>query len=368
MKIQVNRKKLLDALSFGGAVAGKCKTVPILDYCKVSIKGQKMIVTSTDTELTIAKKTEIVGADVDTADFCIVPSDLTSILATIRQDDITLEIEDNHCTLCHDRGVAKVAVLGASEFLTLGTTENKTSFKMSAQKLSTWFDAAKSFVSSDRLRVILSGMYLVVEDGEVWSCASDSFRLCMDGYKDETLYGLNIKVIIPPKAFSYASTILKGYDSVMVQVDDNNIAFVVQDAKISTRLITGAYPKVKSLLSKNTPIHVELNTQEFKDSISRMKLFADKVSKMVQLSFSAKEVKMTSSDLLTNKSCEDSCDVLKYDGDAIEVCTKADGLDSIISLIESESVTIGMSTPTSPIVIYESEDASKIFFTMPLRK
>ena len=58
MNIKVNRKTLLDALRIGGMVAGKCKTIPILDHCKVVVKGGKMVVTSNDTEITIAKKVD----------------------------------------------------------------------------------------------------------------------------------------------------------------------------------------------------------------------------------------------------------------------------------------------------------------------
>ena len=368
MKIQVNRLLLLDALKVGGAVAGKCKTISILDCCKVSVKGDKMVVTSTDTEVTIAKKIDIIHSEEERVDFCVVPTDLTTILATIRQENVTLEVDDNTCTLHHARGTAKVAVLPAIDFPSASATENKCSFTMSAKKLSEWLDAAKNFVAVDPLRPALTGMYLAVEEGEVWCCASDSFKLYMDGYKNEALYGINKNIIVPAKVFGYASSILSGYNDVSVQIDDTNVAFVVSDAKISSRLVVGVYPKVRQLLPKTTPIVVEVNTEDFKDSISRMKLFADQKSKMVELSFSSDGVKMLSSDLLFNKSCEDSCDVFMYDGGPIEVCTKTDSLEAIISKINSETFSIGITNHRSPIVIHEAFNANKVLFTMPLLK
>lgn len=368
MKIQVNRLMLLDALKVGGAVAGKSKAIPILDCCKVSIKGGKMIVTSTDSEITIAKKVAIIKSDVEHGDFCVVPSDLTTILSTLRQEDVTLEVDDSSCALCHSRGTAKVAVLPATDFPTMASNENKTTFTMDANKLSEWLDAAKSFVAVDPLRPALTGMYLAIENGEVWSCASDSFKLYMDGYKDETMYGISVSMIIPSKMLNYASAVLGGRSSVTVLADDNNVSFVVADAKISARLVVGAYPKVRQLLPKQTPIVVEVNTDDFKGSISRMKLFADQKSKMVELSFSPDGVEMLSSDILYNKSCVDSCDVIMYDGDPIDVCTKTDSLDAILSKIDSETIAIGITNPKSPIVIYEADNKNKVLFTMPLLK
>ena len=368
MNIVVNRQMLLEALKFGGMVAGKCKTIPILDYCKVSIKGNKMVVTSTDTEITIAKRVNIITSDVEQGDFCIVPSDLINVLSTIRQEEVYLEVDDKNCVLQHGRGKATVAVLPAIDFPNPSTREDKMSFKMDAQKLSAWLRASSKFVAQDALRPALTGMYLAVEDGEVWCCASDSHKLHMDAYKDETLYGINTSVIVPSKAFSYASSIVERYDEATVQIDNNNVSFVVADAKISARQIVGVYPKVRQLLPKSTPIVVELNTEDFKDSVARMKLFADKVTGMVELSFTTDLVKMHSCDLLTNKSCDDSCEVSMYNGEPIEVCTKTESLEAILSNINSETLAIGLTTPKSPIVIYEADNKNKVLFTMPLLK
>lgn len=359
---------LLDALKVGGAVAGKCKTIPILDCCKVSVKGDKMVVTSTDNEVTIAKKINILSADVDRAEFCVIPNDLTTILATLRQEDVTLEVDDITCELHHAKGVVKVAILPAMDFPTPITTENKSAFTMDAQKLSNWLDASKNFVAVDPLRPAITGMFLAVEEGEVWSAASDSFKMHMDGYKDEALYGITTNLIIPSKVFGYASAMLSGYNAVTIQVDDNNVAFVVADAKISARLVVGSYPKVKTIVPKHTPIVVEANTQDLRDSLSRIKLFADQKTKLVELSFSPDGINLRSSDILTNKFCEDSCDVLMYEGEPIEVCTKSDSLEAILSKIDSETVVICMTTHKSPIVIYEANNKNKILFTMPLLK
>ena len=88
----------------------------------------------------------------------------------------------------------------------------------------------------------------------------------------------------------------------------------------------------------------------------------------MELSFGESEVKMTCADILFNKSCEDSCDVLMYSGEPIEVCAKTENLDFILSRIESETVMIGLSNSRSPIVIYEANNKDKVLFTMPLLK
>lgn len=368
MNIKVNRKTLLDALRVGGMVAGKNKTIPILDHCKVVVKGGKMVVTSTDMEIAIAKKVDGVECDVDSMDFCIVPSNLSTILTTLRDETVTLEVNESICTLIHSRGTAKMAVLPASDFPFSPSNDTNTKFSMDASKLKEWLDASKSFVSNDPLRPALTGMYLAIENGEVWCAASDAHKLYMDKYKDISFEGLTTSMIIPNKAFGYASSILDGYASVTVTINDNTVSFILSDAKISARLVVGAYPKVKSIIPNNNPICVEVNTSDLMGSISRMKLFADKVSNQVLMSFSEDGLKLTCSDLLSNKSCEDFCDVLAYDGESIEICTKAENLEAVVSKVHSETMMFSMSEVNKAIVIYEADNPNKVLFTMPLAK
>lgn len=368
MNINVNRKTLLDALRFGGMVAGKNKTIPILDDCKVVIKGEKMVVTSTDTEITVAKKADIISCDVEGGEFCIVPSDITNVLATLRDENVTLEVNENVCTLIHSRGTARVAVLPAIDFPSSPSAESDVKFSMDATKLRSWLDGAKSFVANDPLRPALTGMYLAVGNGEVWCASSDAHKLYIDGYKDISFEGMTTSMIVPNKVFGYASSILDGYTSVTVTVNENIVSFIVDGAKISARRVVGNYPDVKRIIPKTSPIDVEVNTADLMGSISRMKLFADKVSNQVVMSFSEDGLKLTCSDLMSNKSCEDFCEVLAYDGASIEICTKAENLEAVVSKVHSETMMFCMSEANKAIVIYEANNPNKVLFTMPLAK
>lgn len=368
MKINVNRKSLLDVLRFGGMVAGKNKTIPALDYCKVVVKEGKMVVTSTDTEITIAKKIDGVECDVEVAEFCIIPLDIATTLTTLRDETVSLEVDDKVCVLVHARGTAKTSILPAIDFPNAPTSETISKFSMNATKLREWLDSAKSFVANDPLRPALTGMFFAVENGEAWCAASDSHKLYMDGYKDEAFLPMNISMILPNKMFGYASSILDGHATVTVTYSGGDISLSVKDAKISARLVVGQFPKVRQILPKENPINVEVNTADLASSISRMKLFADKVSGQVVMDFSEDGVKMTCSDLMLNKSCEDFCETLAYDGERIEICTKVENLDAIVSKIHSEQMMFGMSAKNRPIVIYEADNPNKVLFTMPLVK
>ena len=109
-----------------------------------------------------------------------------------------------------------------------------------------------------------------------------------------------------------------------------------------------------------------MNTEDLMGSIARMKLFADKVSNQVVMSFSEDGLKLTCSDLMSNKSCEDFCDVLALNGGSIEICIKVENLEAVVSNVHSKTMMFGMSDANKAIVIYEADNPNKILFTMPL--
>lgn len=83
MQIEINRKEFISALNVGGSMAGRVKTIPILEDVKITIKGTSAVISSFDNETAITKRTYIVSSTED-AMFCINPRNLVNILKTIK--------------------------------------------------------------------------------------------------------------------------------------------------------------------------------------------------------------------------------------------------------------------------------------------
>ena len=117
MKITINRKSFIDALSIGGSMSGKAKTLPILDMAKITIKDKKAIISSFDGEVAITLRSEIVDSDRDMA-FCINTKDLLSILKSLKDEVLELDITNNVCVVLHSKGKMEVLVSDSEDFPT----------------------------------------------------------------------------------------------------------------------------------------------------------------------------------------------------------------------------------------------------------
>ena len=115
MQIEVNRKDFISALNVGGSMAGRVKTIPILEDVKITIKGTSAVISSFDNETAITKRTCIVSSTED-AMFCINPRNLVNILKTIKDENVSLYVVENVCTIVHSKGEATLPVEPAIDF------------------------------------------------------------------------------------------------------------------------------------------------------------------------------------------------------------------------------------------------------------
>ena len=63
MKITINRKSFLDALSVGGALAGKAKSIPILEQVLIRVADNTLTVVSSNSESQVLKRISIVESE-----------------------------------------------------------------------------------------------------------------------------------------------------------------------------------------------------------------------------------------------------------------------------------------------------------------
>ena len=90
MQIEVNRKEFISALNVGGSMAGRVKTIPILEDVKITIKGTSAVISSFDNETAITKKDLYREFYRKMRCSASTPRNLVNILKTIKDENVSL--------------------------------------------------------------------------------------------------------------------------------------------------------------------------------------------------------------------------------------------------------------------------------------
>ena len=365
MTITVNRKEFIDALTVGSAMEGKAKTMPILGYTKITTSQLAMTITSFDLECSITKLCNVVLCDA-LGEFCVCANDLIKAIKALRNDEITLVVENNLLTISHTSGTMSMPVQNATTFPTISQDGvEDVNCILQSEWLKEWIMVSRNFVADDELRHIMNGMYIHVTSSNIEVCATDAHKLYTDSIDVDSAPGVDVEAVLPSRAFAPLLTILNGVDEVTMSVYTKNFIFTTSDTTLTCRKIDGNYPNFKTIIP-NHPTMIEAVKDEFIQALSRVALFADSTTSLVKLNVSSDKIDMEGSDIDFSKMSKDSVGVIKWQGDALSIGAKANFLAICASNVFSDNIIIEFGTSAQPMLLKDSMRPNKTILLMPM--
>lgn len=361
MKITINRKSFIDALSIGGSMSGKSKTLPILDMAKVTIKDKKAIISSFDGEVAITLRSDIIDNEGDMV-FCINTKDLLSILKSLKDEVLELDITNNVCVVLHSKGKMEVLVSDSDDFPTPNKDSESVGVNIDSSVLVSWVKKAKNFIEQSDIRPIMGGMYLYYNSNEVGCAATNAHKLFCDFINVECSVESPQDAVLTSKAMDALVGMLTGSESVTIVFSDNNIAFKTPNAMLLCRKIEGSFPAFRTIIPKTSNVSVEVDMVELKDAVTRAVLMSG-MTHLLKITCSGFNMHIESCDFdFGKKSNEDV--VCSVSGGEITLGVNGEFLLNCLNALEGNKVVMTMQDSARPIVFREENTT---ILQMPMR-
>lgn len=368
LKITINNKGFASALSIGGAMAGRVKSMPILDCVKIAVKNGNTVITSYDNECAISKRISISSVE-EQGEFCVNPKDLGRVLKTIKDEEVTLDIGDTSCDIIHSKGSVSLPVLPAQDFPSPVKDDDAKTVEVPAGKFFNVLKNAMMYVSNGATRPVLTGVYIEISDSGLVVSASDSRKLYFDGFEITGSVDEVISDILPSKAIPVALNAMNGEERVNVSFGEKNIVIRASDAKITCCKIVGKYPNVRSIIPADGPIRVKVDKASLKAAAERAMLTTDATNKILRMSVSAfQELGVQSEDTGFGKRCTETIFCEETSGICGEFVIGVNGdlLLNGINSVESEFVVLEFTSPKKAFLVLDEEYPDKKIVLMPM--
>lgn len=360
MKISIERKKFLDALTIGGAMAGKNKTLPILEFAKVEISANTIAVHSFNGESWVTKQTKVESADTSFA-FCINPNDLAKVLKSLVEEVVTFAIEGNLLRISHIKGTIEMPIVQSDAFPQAQEVSEGTSLTLNADKVKEWLSIATNFVANDELRPVMNGIYLYGKDGRMGVCATDAHKLFTDSIESDCE---EFGVIIPSSAFRPLKDML-GTNGVSVVIGTKNISFTTSDSALHCRLIEGNYPNFKAVIPQNNGVAVKVSKSELLDSVNRASLMANKTTSLLKLSVGDSVMGIEAHDMDFSTKASENVKVEKTGAD-VTIGVKSDFFATCLGIVGAEDVVLRLGDERRPVLFEDSLCKDRVMLVMPM--
>ena len=361
MQTTILKKDFINALTIGGAMAGKNKTLPILEFAKIDVESDYLTVHSFNGETWVSKSTKIEGTSA-VGSFCVNPSELVKALKTLAEEVVTFQPNGSILVIDHIKGTMEMPIAEAKAFPIAQTTEDGVRVNIIVDKMKEWLSFASDFVAQDELRPVMNGLYLYAKDGVLGACATDAHKLWHDTIECECD---DFGVILPASGFKSLLSMLDGANDVVATISTKNISFTTPNSALHCRLIEGTYPNFKAVIPASNGIKVKAHKGELVDSVARVALFTNKTTSLLKLGIANNAMNIEGSDINFSRKASEKMDIEQLGAD-IEIGVKGDFFSICLSHIVSDEVVLEMSNPNRPIVFKDSLEPSKVILVMPM--
>jgi len=362
MKITIERKSFVDALTIGSQMAAKAKGLTVLENSKITIKNNTATISSYDSEVAITKRVNISSHDDDFV-FCIEPKALLAILRSLKDENVDLILDNHICDIVHAKGKQTMPYDDADDFPAPVFDKDMNTFGFKSESLFNWLKEAKSFVGNNTLYPSMMGVYVYCGNKECGVAATNTEVLYYN-HEEHEFEGEEVGASVCIKAIDALLPMLNMTDSVDVMVGARNVVFKTQDAMLVAARTEHPYPNFRRIIPIDNEIELRFNRQDMLEAVRRAMLTANEKSSLLKLSINSMCMKIVSEDIMFAKKTYEECPCECIGGN-IEIGLKGTYVLSMLNSIEGEDVLVTMKEPRKPILWYDSLNDAKCLLQMP---
>lgn len=336
---------------------------PILEGIKIIAEEDTLIMSATDTELTIEKK---IKAEVRQEGETVVPGRfITEFVKKLTNTQIELEVNDkNQLTIRYEDSESVIQCYNPVEYPGFKNVESKEYFGISQKDFKTCVNKSIFAVALDDSRPILKGVLFDINNNELNVVALDGYRLAR--VKKTIKSNMTKSIVVPARSLNELSKMIEDSDEIInIYVGEYTIMADLGDTKVTSRLLEGDYINYKQIIPVNFETFVIVNKEQFEQALERATLLS-RTSSSNYVKFDIKESNLciTSNSELGN--LKENIPVSVSGKDLIISFNPRYYLESL-RVNTNEFVKLCFNNPSTPCVIVPTEEDEFLYLILPVR-
>jgi DNA polymerase-3 subunit beta len=354
MKFIVSSGELQKALQIVSGVISTSQSRPILENFLFDLKENVLKLTASDGETTLITSLEVKSDD--EGKFAVPAKIFQDFVKTYGEQPLTLSVkesEDGNGSLLEildEKDNFAVALDNAEDYPDVPEFESSQSITMPSGILSEALANTLFATSNDSLRPVMTGVLFQFKEDETNFVSTDSHRLVV--YKREDLVNAEpMEFIMPKKPLSIFKNILaNSNEDVAIDFNENMAKFTFGNNIWICRLIDGKYPNYTAVIPKENPNVLTINRGLLLSAIRRASIMSNKSTNQIRFKLFGNILHLHAEDTeYSNKAdMQIPCD---YNGEDINIGFSSKFLTEMLSVLNSDDITMKMSQPNRPGII-----------------
>lgn len=368
MKLTISKETLLDQLTHVVGAVEKKHTSKILENIFIQVTEDKLQLVGTDLEIEMSASLDI---QAESSGQITAPArKLFDICKALPADCfVLLETDGDRLHIKGVRSRFELATLPADEYPLLDDIPIKQEISIPEKSLKALMDKVSFSMANQDVRYYLNGLLLEFTGNTIAAVSTDGHRLAISEYKSDITLAddSDIKIIVPRKGILELSRLLDSTCDIplTLQISDNHLRVTKDNIRFTSKLIDGKYPDYKAAIPSDSTYSIELDREEFRNTLARVAILSNEKFKGIRLGFKQGVMTLHSNNP-DNESAEEEIDI-NYSGDFFEIGFNVTYLLEAVNHLEGSMIKLDLSSPDTSALLHSLEDENTRYVVMPIR-
>ncbi len=357
MKFTVNRNLFLDNLNNVMHAISSRATIPILSGIKINLTEDELLLTGSDTDISIEIKIPV-SEDLTVASTgsIVLPARFFSeIIRRLPGKEFSLEVKESFQTqIISENSEFTINGLDANNYPRLPEIPDESSFVISGKTFREIINETQFAVATQESRLVLTGVHFTFSPDKIHAVATDSHRLSSRALTLENGPQAETDLIIPGKSLLELARIIGETDpEIKVCPGENQVLFEIGNILFYSRLLEGSYPDTERLIPTDSTTTVEFDLMELSSALDRASLLTHAGrNNVVDLTLDTeKQSAKLSGESAEIGNVEEDVSFKKLDGNNLKISFNPDYLRDALKASVTDSVIMDFTQPLRPFTV-----------------
>lgn len=376
MKFQIKKKYLLNSIQAVSNAISSRTVIPILTGMKIDVVQSKIILTGSNSDITIQSHIPIqvddeeIISDVEPGSIVLPVPHFPEIIKKLPEELVTITVKENFKTVITS-GKAVFTLYGqsSSEYPQIKIDEGEKQLNLKCKDLKTLIRQTVFAVSPMETRPILTGVNVTIEDKLLTFTATDSHRLALRSFPIERHQLETTNVVIPGKSLQELNKIFDDNDeTIHMEILNNQVLFYTENIYFLSRLLSGNYPETARLIPTESKTTLDVFTKDLVHTIERAALLSSRdqnnVIRLDTIDQNSIEISSNSPEI---GNVKEQLGAISIKGEELKISFSSRYMLDTLRTIDSERVQINFTGAMRPFVIKTPEEENILQLILPVR-
>ena len=357
MKFTVNRNLFLDNLNNVMHAISSRATIPILSGIKINLTEDELLLTGSDTDISIEIKIPV-SEDltvVSTGSIVLPARFFSEIIRRLPGKEFSLEVKESFQTqIISENSEFTINGLDANNYPRLPEIPDESSFVISGKTFREIINETQFAVATQESRLVLTGVHFTFSPDKIHAVATDSHRLSSRALTLENGPQAKTDLIIPGKSLLELARIIGETDpEIKVCPGENQVLFEIGSILFYSRLLEGSYPDTERLIPTDSTTTVEFDLMELSSALDRASLLTHAGrNNVVDLTLDTeKQSAKLSGESAEIGNVEEDVSFKKLEGNNLKISFNPDYLRDALKASVTDSVIMDFTQPLRPFTV-----------------